>query len=178
MVVSMATCRINQVLNFLNFFRYENLVNEMPNECLLIMDSWTDHNDESIYSEVNLNMNLNKNIKRITIPPNATSSLQPCDTGFNYYLKYFSKYIFNFVVIQNIDINLKSRNNIITMWSLILNQFNSNKFTDLFKYVWYKPGLLISKASRYLSVNEILFKNFHTNCYECDKKNIHNLFLL
>lgn len=142
----------------------------MPSECLLLMDSWAGHKDESIYAEVNLNINLNKNITRLTIPPSTTSTLQPCDTGFNYYLKYFSKYIFNFVTMQNIDINLKNRNNIITMWSLILNQFNSNKFTNLLKYAWFKAGLLINKPANYLSVNEILFKNFHTNCYECDKK--------
>ena len=87
--------------------------------------------DDNIYEN-------NTNLKRLTIPPKTTDLIQPCDVGLFCYCKCFSKRIHNFVILENIDIDLTLRNNICKLWSLIFNKFNSDVFTNFFKKAWNK----------------------------------------
>src|SRR5687768_9678441 len=92
---------------------------------------------------------------RMIIPPKTTSKLQPLDVEVLSHCKDFAKRISNHVMLEQIDINLKERSNIITMWSLIFNQFISNKFENM-KYSWYKSGLA-DKPGNFPKLKEILF---------------------
>ena len=142
------------------FFRFENAFSPyMPEKCLLLLDSYSGQKDDDIVP--------NDNLKRLTIPPRATSEIQPLDVGVFRYCKLFSKRIFNYVILENIEINLKDRNNICKMWSLIFNQFNSVKFTNFFKNSW---SCLENNPIKLESPNiyKILFEFNNNNCEFCN----------
>ncbi len=46
----------------------------------------------------------------------------------------------DFVILDDIQINLHHRDNIVKLQSLILNQLQSPKFKDWIKYSWQKAG--------------------------------------
>ena len=102
-------------------------------------------------------------LKRLTIPPKTTGELQPLDYGLFRYCKDFCKKIFFFVILENIIINLKERNNIIIMWSLIFNQFNSDLFTPFFKNAW---NALCNNPQK--NENRIMDNLFKFNKSVCD----------
>ena len=104
-------------------------------------------------------------LKRLTIPPRSTSKLQPLDLGVFRHCKAFYKRIYNFVILENINIKLKDRNNICKLWSLIFNQFNSDKFTDLFKNAW--SPLEDNQAIDSCNLNQILFDHHDKFCDLC-----------
>jgi hypothetical protein len=85
-----------------------------------LQDSYSAQNDEKIYEEVDNEMNCRKMPKRLKIPAKTTPYIQPADYSFFRNCKLFAKRIANFVILEQMPINLKERNNII-MWSLIFN---------------------------------------------------------
>jgi hypothetical protein len=70
----MTTVRINQVYNF----RYQNVfLPEMPDNCLLFLDSYGGQNDDDMFNEVDEEVNSGKLLERLTIPPKTTPFIQP-----------------------------------------------------------------------------------------------------
>ena len=45
-------------------------------------------------------------------------------------------------MLLDLDVKLHSRNTILKLQSLSHNQFSSSRFTNLFKYAWYKSEYL------------------------------------
>ena len=132
----------------------------MPEKCLLLLDSYGGQNDDNTYGN-------NDKLKRMTIPPRTTSSLQPLDYGVFRYCKLVAKRITNFDILEQISINLKDSNNIIKMWSLIFNQFSSDKFTNLFKHAWICLDINPQKLE-HLNIYEILFNLGNGTCKFCN----------
>ena len=71
----------------------------MREKCLLLLDSYTGQTDDNIYEN-------NTNLKRLTIPPKTTDLIEPYDVGLFRYCKCVSKRIHDFVILENIDIDL------------------------------------------------------------------------
>lgn len=101
-------------------------------QCLLLSDSYSGQNDPNIYQNIP-----SKSIRRIMIPKNKTCDIQPLDRYFNRQMKILIKRLYHHVAIEQIDINLWERNNIIKLISLVYNQLSSSKFNKMIQYSWY-----------------------------------------
>lgn len=53
------------------------------------------------------------------------------------------------VIVNNYDVNLHLRNNIIKLQSLIHNKLSSPRFKNVFKYGWYKSGYLSDHPDKF-----------------------------
>ncbi len=93
-------------------------------KCILLLDSWSGHKDEAIFES----MTGTKECLMLRIPPKTTSYIQALDVyGFRQW-KTFARKITDIVELDNIDIDMKNRINIITVHSLIHDQLRSSKF--------------------------------------------------
>ena len=128
------------------------LAPSVDKECLLLSDSYAGQNDPKLYQNLN-----SKSIQRITIPKNTTCDIQPLDRYFNRQMKILIKRIYHHVAIEQIDINLWERNNIIKLTSLVHNQLSSRVFHDMIQYSWYCSG--------YTNVNPSPFQNVLQVCF-------------
>lgn len=64
--------------------------------------------------------------------------IQPLDVfGFRVYKNYV-RHFSEFVILNEIDVVLHQRNNIIKLQSLVYNQLCSPRYKSLFKYSWFK----------------------------------------
>lgn len=68
------------------------------------------------------------------------------------------------VILQEKDINLHSRNEIIKLQSLTHNQLSSPRFKNLFQYAWFKSG--------YVETHPGEFQNPVDFCYLRNEKHI------
>lgn len=128
----------------------------MPEKCLLLLDSYGGQNDDKMYDEVDSLVENYKILERLIIPPKTTPILQPLDVGFFRFCKMLAKRIANYLILEDLPINLRERNNIITMWSLIFNQFSSIKFRNMWKNEWIGLEKNSSKSCCQ-TIHEILF---------------------
>jgi hypothetical protein len=154
----------------------KNLVKEFakniikPNinqDFLLLVDSWPGHNKINIYNDVFPNINCNLQI----IPPGTTEEIQPADRVLFFQWKYFVKMMYSHIDLEDLNIELRLRNNIIKMQSLIFNQFQSPLFHRMLRYAWYTSGYTNQRPETFETVKEICFefdniKCFDTNCSE------------
>ena len=132
-----------------------------PSKSLLFLDSWSAHNDSDIFSSV---FSGTKTCNRYIIPPKTTSLVQPLDCFFFRQYKNIARRIQNRVNLDNIDIDMKHRNNIITLHSLIHNQISAPIFQPMIKYSWYKAGYISQHPGRFVNVNQVCFSIAETSC--------------
>jgi hypothetical protein len=97
---------------------------------LLILDSWSGHADEKLFKK----FYPAKNNKLMIIPSKTTSLAQPCDIILFHQWKYFVKRIYTRVILDLNIINLKDRNNVIKMHSLVHHQLSADVFKPLIQY--------------------------------------------
>lgn len=120
---------------------------------LLLLDSWTGHCPAQLQQLIPEE----KQIQILTIPKKTTGFIQPLDVfGFRIWKNFVRTFSDN-VILNNYDVNLHTRNNIIRLQSLVHNQFSSPRFKNLFKYAWYKSG--------YISIHPDKFSNPVHFCY-------------
>jgi len=89
-----------------------------------------------------------KSCEILKILPKTTSFIQQMDVYFFHQWKGFSKKVYNRVMLDGLEVNLKERNNIIKLHSLIHNQLSSPRFGKMIQYYWYKFGYLSHHNSR------------------------------
>ena len=77
-------------------------------------------------------------MKILTIPPKCTPYAQPLDRFFFRQYKAFVRRIEDFVLLDNIDLNLNYRNEIIKRQSLTHTQFSAPIFLDYRRFSWHK----------------------------------------
>lgn len=132
-------------------------------DSLLILDSWTGQN-EKVFEKLDTGM---KNIQIKTIPAGTTGMIQPLDVyGFRPW-KNFVKNFSDIVMLYNFSINLHLRNNILKLQSLTHNQFSSPRFTNMFKYGWYKSGYVLEKPNSWQTPVQYCFQNTDVKCHFC-----------
>ena len=128
-------------------------------------------------------------VELLKIPERTTSVLQPLDCLFNHQLKYFVRKIENRVQIDDLDIKVYDRFNLMKMWSLIWEQFSSDKFVDLISYCFNKTFL--QTKNQFQTVRDICFTskaifcdlddcsdNFFMKCSICEKNICFNHFFI
>ncbi len=149
-------------------FSQEILKPIVKNDFVLMLDSWPGHNKQEIYDNIFENINCNLQV----IPAGTTSYIQPLDKVLFRQWKYFAKTIYNYVSIEDINIELRLRNNIIKMNSLIYNQLQSPLFYRMLKYGWYKCGYSDVRPDNFDTVKDICFNVGINNCNETNCQNL------
>ena len=98
------------------------------------------------------------------IPKNTTCDIQPLDRYFNRQTKILIKRIYHHVAIEQIDVNLWERNNIIKLISLVHNQLSSRVFNDMIQYSWYCSGYTNLNPSPFQNVLQVCFLKVTSVC--------------
>ena len=129
-------------------------------ESILFLDSWSAQTDQSILVE-NLG---DKKCQMMYIPPGTTALIQPLGVYFFRQWKLFAKRLSHHVILHNMPVDLKLRNNIIKLHSLIHNQMSSSKFKPLIKHAWYKAGYLKHDPGKFSNVDDVCFPTAHQIC--------------
>lgn len=91
------------------------------------------------------------------IPKNTTCDIQPLDRYFDRQMKILIKRLYHHVAIEQVDINLWERNNIIKLISLVHNQLPSRVFKDMIKYSWFCSGYTHVNPSPFQNVLQVCF---------------------
>lgn len=114
------------------------------------------------------------NVKKI--PTGTTGKIQPLDVyGFRIWKNFVRKFSDN-VILMNHDMNLHLRNNIIKLQSLVHNQLSSPRYTDMFKYSWYKSGYINERPDKL--VNPVDF-SFGQSCgTRCEMEGCTNIAIV
>ena len=127
---------------------------------MLLLDSWTEH----CPSQLKQFIPQDKEVQLFTIPKKPTGIIQPLDVyGFRIW-KNFIRILSDNIILQERDINLHSRNEIIKLQSLTHNQLSSPRFKNLFQYAWFKSGYVETRSGE--------FQNPVDFCYFRNEKNI------
>ena len=126
---------------------------------LLLSDSWSTQGAKSLYERL-------KNLERLEIPPKTTSLIQPLDVYFNRQWKAIARKAYDRVRLDEINVNLSERNNIIRLQSLIHNQMSSPIFVPMIKYAWYASDYSRENPSPFQNVEEVCFSFDCENCSE------------
>lgn len=141
------------------------LIPSIDEKCLLLSDSYSGQNDPKIYENIRT-----KSVQRIMIPKNTTCDIQPLDRYFNRQIKILIKRVYHHVALEQIDINLWERNNIIKLMSLIHNQLSSSIFKKMIRYSWFCSGYTNDDPSPFQNVLQICFPR-STLVDQCEEQN-------
>ena len=132
-------------------------------DCLLLLDSWSGQTDPSIYDHV-----FDKNItcKQMQIPPKTTGDIQPLDRSFFRQWKYLKQKIYDRVAIDEMNVEIRSRNCILKMQSLIHNQLSAQRFSNLIKHAWHSSGYTTNQPDHFENVKDVCFSFAEDLCSE------------
>ena len=100
-----------------------------------MLDSWTTYNDTRAIEDVKPS---GKSYDVLRIPPKTTAIIQPCDVFFFRIWKTFVRRFSDRVLLDEINIELNDRFNIIKLQSIVHNQFSAPRFKKFLKYLWFK----------------------------------------
>ena len=135
-------------------------------KCLLLSDSYPGQDRKGLYQPENCG---GKNVTRLQILQNTTDELQSLDCYFNRQIKNFLKTCYHRLALDELDIHLHERNNIIRLVSLMHNQLSTDVFRPMIKYAWFSSGLIRDDPSPFVSVNQFCFASSGTHI-QCEEK--------
>lgn len=142
------------------------LADAISHSCCLITDSWGGQTDINIFRVPNLEIEVK------TLPNGSTSYIQPLDQLVFHPWKDFVKRFVEHALLEQIEIDLQQRNVIIKLHSLIMNQFQSPIFRDMFIHAWRMGQFEVeSEHRKFKGLRELLFE---FNEYECCTLNCNN----
>jgi hypothetical protein len=127
----------------------------------VLLDSWSGQKDDKLFESISTQC------KRLQIPPKTTPWVQPLDRYFFRQYKIFSKRINERILMDNIPVDLKERNQLLKMHSLVFNQMQADSFTPLLKYSWFSCGYVEARAGRFRNLQEIIFDVQTNDCELC-----------
>ncbi|MDI9313009.1 MAG: hypothetical protein QM535_22555 [Limnohabitans sp.] len=111
-----------------------------PQQSLLLVDSWTVYKDRELIDSVKPE---NKSLDIMMIPPKTTGYCQPLDKFFFRPYKVFYRRITDKILILDLNIPIRNRNEIIKIHSLIHNQFSSPRYLIKSQFYFYINLFLI-----------------------------------
>lgn len=138
----------------IQYWAKEVLRPSVQENCLLFLDSWSGQTDPTSIDEA---FNENIQCELLQIPPKTTADIQPCDKYFFRQWKYFYQMCFDRVAIDQLQVDLRLRNNILKLHSLIHNQLSSDRFARMIKYAWYSCGYIKQDPGPFENVRNICF---------------------
>jgi hypothetical protein len=110
------------------------------------------------------NLTKGQSYKLLMIPKRATSTKQPCDTYFFRQWKELTKRIYRSVSLDELDVDLSSRDAIIKLQSLVHHQLSSSIFKLMISYAWSACGYIPKQYSTFSNVVEVCFSFEVSNC--------------
>jgi hypothetical protein len=134
-------------------------VADEPN--LLLLDSWTGQQDDANFAAMLEDVNP---CQRLQIPPKTTPLVQPLDVYYFRQWKLAVKACYNRVLVDNLAVNLGTRDNVLRLQSLIHNQFSAPAFTKMGQYAWFSAGLSTTDPRPFQNAQEILFSGTAQRC--------------
>jgi len=149
-----------------SLFEYwiREVLNKVTNSrFLLLMDQWSPHTDITAYEN---NLNRGQTCKLMVIPGKTTSTKQPCDVYFFRQWKELTKRIYHRVALDQLDVDLRNRDAIIKLQSLVHNQLSSAIFRPLISFAWSSCGYIPQQYPEFLNVIEVCFSFKLDNCSE------------
>ncbi len=153
----------------------DSILPSMGNKALLLLDSWTGQSDRKIFEDL---LTGDKQINILKIPPKTTSLIQPLDVYFFRQWKIMARKFFERVLLDDIDLDLKQRNNTIKLHSLIHNQLSSPRFQPMIRYAWFRSGYLTQDPGRFDNVNKVCFKFIDSVCFEDNSQCSEGVFII
>ena len=125
---------------------------------LLLSDSWPGQGDaQGIYEKI-------RNCKRMEIPPKTTAKIQPLDVFSNHEYKGIARRVYDRVILDDIDIQMAQRNNIMRLHSLNHNQISAPIYKPIIRYAWFKSGHLHNHPGQFQTVTDVCFKLSQPHC--------------
>ncbi len=123
------------------FFPYAN------QESVLLVDSWSTYNDNTILESVKP---ADKTLEILKIPPGTTGKIQPLDKEFFRQWKALYRRLSDKIIgDRTINFELFQRDSILKFQSFLHYQFSSPRFRNLIRYSWY--------ATKYVDVRPQAF---------------------
>ncbi|XP_074599871.1 uncharacterized protein LOC141854180 [Brevipalpus obovatus] len=132
-------------------FSSDVLYQMIDRKACLVLDSWSGQKDRSIFEFTG------KELEVRFFPKGSTSFMQPLDINCFHQWKDFVKRFTERVIMENVPVKLHTRDSILIMHSLILNQFQSPAFQPMFLWAWRRGGFPVQIDS-FLSLADISFK--------------------
>ncbi len=126
-----------------------------------MLDSWSGQTDSTNIEEA---FDQNIQCQLLQIPPKTTADIQTCDKYFFRQWKYFYQRFFGHVAIDQLNIDLRLRNNILKLHSLIYNQLCSDRFRLMIEYAWYSCRYTKRKPGQFQNVRDICFSFVVDKC--------------
>lgn len=151
-----ASCSTSGKLNksLVEYWIREVLDKIVSNRFLLMVDQWSPQADITAYEN---NLTKGQPCKLLVIPRRATSTKQPCDIYFFRQWKLLTKRIYHRVSLDELDVDLRSRDAVIKLQSLVHNQMSSPLFKPMISYAWSTCGYIPEQYSKFSSVIEVCF---------------------
>ena len=104
----------------------------LSSRSLLLSDSWSGQSDaKGIYEKI-------KGLYRLEIPLKTTPKIQSLDVFFNRQYKVIAYRVYDRVILEDINLHLAERNNVVRLHSLIHNQLSAPIFVPMIRYAWFK----------------------------------------
>ena len=94
---------------------------------------------------------------RLEIPKKTTDQIQPLDVFFNRQMKVILPRLYDRVLLDELDINMSERNNIIRLMSLTHNQLSAKVLHPMIQYAWYASGYTDKHPGSFKTVGEVCF---------------------
>jgi hypothetical protein len=79
-------------------------------------------------------------------------------------MRVIPRRLYNRVLLDELDINISERNNIIRLMSLTHNQLSSEVFHRMIQYPWYTSGYTENHQGSFKTVSEVCFSFDATIC--------------
>jgi hypothetical protein len=138
----------------IQYWAEEVLKPSVEENFLLLLDSWSGQTDCSIFDEI---FDDDIECEHLQIPPKTTSHIQPCDKYFFRQWKYLYQRCFDRVAIDQLPIDLRTRDSILKLQSLIHNQLSSKRFIPMIRYAWFSCGYAVQDPGQFENVRDVCF---------------------
>lgn len=127
---------------------------------LLLIDSWGGQTNPQLYDDVFRSKQKKPTCTIKVIPPKCTPLVQPCDVYFYRQVKNLIKKMQNCSYLIENSREINSREDCITIQSIVHHQLSSPIFENMIKYAWF--------ASK-LSEERTIFQNVNEVCFPTDE---------
>lgn len=118
----------------------------MPKKTVLLLDSWPAWKNERDVQDAAL---YGHTVHVRTIPPGATSFIQPCDIYLFCPMKNFVKKVQSHIIYAGIEFKPHERDNILRLISAVYFFFCAPRFETCWQYGWFKGGYIDSHPSEF-----------------------------
>ena len=176
------TCSRSGKLNtsLVKYFNEQIFRNEMDEDFLYILDSWSGQTNPDIYESIFGPENNAAKAEVHIIPEKCTPYCQPLDTTFHRQLKILARRIINHmdIFIEPLGINpedrITYRLGILKLVSLLHHQLSAPIFNAMIRYSFYSSGLIEAEdKEEFANVLQVCFEwneDDDPNCSKCKKE--------